>query len=142
MVNDSLKRKLSLDMPVLVVDDSRVTCELVMKILRAIGFRENQFRLGGAEALPELRSLRYGLLLTDLEMSPMSGVDLIKCIRSDKYISALPVVLMTGNRSEAARMTLQHVVSDADIHILKPFTPDTLIKKLESKFVVEQKVLS
>jgi two-component system chemotaxis response regulator CheY len=141
MLNVRLKRKLALDMPVLVVDDSRVNCEIVQKILRAIGFRETQSRLGAADALPELRSLRYGLLVTDLEMSPMSGVDLIKCIRSDKLISTLPVVLMTGNRSEASRMTLQQEVSDADIHILKPFTPDVFLKKLELKFDLQQKVL-
>jgi two-component system, chemotaxis family, chemotaxis protein CheY len=124
------------------VDDSRVNCEIVARILRMIGFKDVDVCLSAADSLGSLRSLRYGVLVTDLEMSPMSGVDLIRCIRADKLINTLPVVLMTGNKAEAGRMALQGEISDADIHILKPFKPETLLEKLHWKFDLEQGLLT
>lgn len=140
MAQGTAKRPISLNMPALVVDDSRVNCEIVAKIIKGVGFSEAKYCLSGAEALSELRTLRYGIVITDLEMTPMSGLDLINCIRNDQMIRTIPVVLMTGNEKEVARMVLQHEVSKADIHVLKPFTPDTLATKLSTKFSLEPAV--
>ena len=122
---------------VLVVDDSRTSCEIVVRILKNIGFNGVESCQNGAEALVRLRTLKFGALVTDLEMSPMSGLDLISCVRSDPMLHQIPVILMTAKYDQLSNMVRHKIVSGADIHILKPFTPAALLEKLQTHFAID-----
>jgi CheY-like chemotaxis protein len=130
-------RILDKSLRVLVVDDSRTSCEIVVRILKNIGFDSAESCQNGAEALVRLRTLKFGALVTDLEMSPMSGLDLISCVRSDPMLHQLPVILMTAKYDQLSNMVRHKVASGADIHILKPFTPSALLEKIQMRFAVD-----
>lgn len=131
------ERILDKGLPVLVVDDSRTSCEIVVRILKKIGFNSSESCHDGTEALARLRTLKFGSVVTDLEMSPMSGLDLISCIRSDPMLHHLPAILMTAKYDQVSNMINNRIVSGADVHILKPFTPDALLEKINTHFAID-----
>ena len=126
----SVDRKL----PVLVVDDSRTMCGIMSRVLNQIGFSTVDHATEGLDAILRLKSKRYGLLLTDLEMNPISGPDLIKLIWAEKEIPRIPTVLTSSNRLGIAKEVSDSERSIADIYILKPFTAENLDRKLRETF--------
>lgn len=121
-------------LPVLVVDDSRTMCAIISKIVNQIGFKDVDAVYTGLDALAQSKKKTYGLIIVDWEMSPMSGPDLIMRIRSDKTLPTATIVLTTANHQWVADMLKSQTTSGADIHILKPFTPEALAKKLADTF--------
>jgi two-component system chemotaxis response regulator CheY len=128
------RRVLNKTLPVLVVDDSPTACKIIAKIFQTVGFTETECCHDGADVLPKLRGRKYGLLVTDLEMAPVSGLDLIKRVRSEASLNSLPIVLTTGNLQWIKQMISRYERSGAEVHILKPFTPDDLARKLDEAF--------
>ena len=131
------QRTLDKGLPCLVVDDSHTSCEIVTRILKRIGFDQVDGCESGAEALNLLRTSQYGSVVTDLEMHPVSGLDLINCIRGDPNLEHIPIILMTARVDQASEMVRRGGIPRADIHILKPFTPDALLEKINAKFFAE-----
>jgi CheY-like chemotaxis protein len=127
--------------PVLIVDDSRTMCAIISKIANQIGFKDVDAVYTGLDALAQLRKRTYGLIIVDWEMSPMNGLDLIMRIRSDKTLPTAAIVLTTANHQWVADMLKSQTTSGADIHILKPFTAETLAKKLSDTFPDSEIVL-
>jgi two-component system chemotaxis response regulator CheY len=127
-------RQLDLSLPALVVDDSSSVTSIVLKIVKNIGFQNVEAALNASAAMEKLRSSSYGLLVTDLEMAGMSGLDLIRCVRADQQLNQLPIVLMTARLQKVTEMVSKKELSGADIHILKPFTVESLRMKLEQRF--------
>jgi two-component system chemotaxis response regulator CheY len=89
-----------MDMSVLVVDDSRTMTEIICKSLQEIGFTDIDRAHNGASALGHLRAKRYGLGLSDWEMQPMNGPQLIDRMRNDLSISNIPVILVTAKHDQ------------------------------------------
>jgi two-component system chemotaxis response regulator CheY len=127
-------KALDRSLPVLVVDDSRTMCEIMCRILKQAGFSDCHFAMEGIDALAKLKSTRYGLLMTDLNMNPISGPDLIRLIWSDRDISPIPTVLTSGNHHGVARAVIDSERELADVYILKPFTAAALDRKLKDVF--------
>lgn len=121
-------------LPALIVDDSRTMCGIMSKVLTQIGFTEVDFATDGLDAIAKLTSKRHGLLLTDLEMNPISGPDLIKMIWAQKEIPPVPTVLTSANRHSLAKTVADTERAIADIYILKPFTAEILDRKLRETF--------
>jgi two-component system, chemotaxis family, chemotaxis protein CheY len=117
-------------LPVLVVDDSRTMCAVISKIGKQIGFKDVDVVYTGLAALAKLRQKTYGLVIVDWEMSPMNGPDLIMQIRSNRSLPNSAIILTTANHHWVADMLSSKMTSGADIHILKPFTAETLANKL------------
>jgi two-component system chemotaxis response regulator CheY len=109
-------------------------CEIICKILRQTGFTKPEYVTEGIDALQKLRSTPYGLLLTDLEMNPISGIELIKLIWADRDILPIPVVLTSANHKNMAKALGDAQRQMADIYILKPFTAESLDRKLHAAF--------
>jgi two-component system chemotaxis response regulator CheY len=121
-------------LPALIVDDSRTMCEIMSRVLGQIGFAEVEHATEGFDALFKLKAKRYGLLLTDLEMNPISGPDLIKLIWAEKEIPPLATILTSSNRHSIAKAVSDSERTIADIYILKPFTAEILDRKLRETF--------
>jgi len=121
-------------LPALVVDDSRVMGDIMCRVLKQAGFDECESTTEGVDALLKLKTKRYGLLLTDLNMNPVSGIELIRSIWSDREIPQIPVVLTSGNYQSIAKAIAGSETDLADVYILKPFTAETLNRKLVSVF--------
>jgi two-component system chemotaxis response regulator CheY len=109
----------------LVVDDFWPSRRIIGELLRSLGYTQIAEADSGAAALQLLRSGAYDVLLTDWDMPGMSGVELIRQVRSDASLAGLPALLFTaGNHlQETARLGVSAC-------IVKPFTADMLDAKL------------
>ncbi len=70
-------------MPVLVVDDSSVATKILRNLLRQLSLEDVDSANDGSSALAKIRARRYGLVITDWNMEPMSGYDFLCEVRND-----------------------------------------------------------
>jgi two-component system, chemotaxis family, chemotaxis protein CheY len=114
----------------LVVDDFRTMTEIMCRLLQQIGFTDVDRAHDGPSALEHLRAKRYGLVLSDWEMDPMNGPQLIEEMRRDPVISHVPVILVTAKHNEDHSW-----LAGGDGYIVKPFTVQSLREKIEEIFL-------
>lgn len=106
-------------MKLLIVDDSRCMRRILCKLLEDNGFHDVDEACDGFEALDRLHADTYDLVLSDVRMAPMSGIDLVAAIRADAALSRLPVVMVTSEkRAEWIRAAKS---AGADGYVVKPF---------------------
>src|SRR5271156_7003859 len=119
---------------VLLVDDSTSMVAIMRKLLGQIGFADVDDANDGAQALTKLRSKRYGLIISDWNMQPMTGIDLLREVRSDPGLKRLPFILMTG------QIKTENVIAakkaGVDNYIVKPFSANTLKEKIDAVLAV------
>ncbi len=119
-------------MKILVVDDFSTMRRIIKNLLRELGFTNVDEADDGTTALPMLRNGHYDLLITDWNMPGMSGIDLLKAVRSDPKLAKLPVLMVTA---EAKRdQILMAAQAGVNGYIVKPFTAATLKEKMEKIF--------
>ncbi len=116
-------------MPVLVVDDSSTTINILRRLLRQLGFDDVDDAPDGAAALVKMRARHYGLVLSDWNMAPMTGHDFLKEIRGDPLLKRTPFIMIT------AESKIENVIAakraGVDNYILKPFDAQTLKTKTD-----------
>lgn len=116
--------------PVLFVDDSRTMAEIMRRLLPEIGFTDVDCAHDGLSALEHLSAKRYGLVLSDWEMQPMNGPQLIGEMRRDPSLAKIPVILVTGKHDQD-----QSWLAGGDSYIVKPFTAQSLREKIDEVLV-------
>jgi two-component system, chemotaxis family, chemotaxis protein CheY len=118
---------------VLVVDDSRIMIGILRNLLGQIGFRSIDDVNDGPSALTKMRAgKRYGLVISDWNMEPMSGYDLLCEIRRDEILKRTPFIMVTGEaKTENVIAARKAGVSN---YIVKPFNAQTLKAKIEAVF--------
>jgi two-component system, chemotaxis family, chemotaxis protein CheY len=118
------------DVPILIVDDQKTMLRIVRKLLVAVGFDNVEEARDGASALELLRSKSFKLVISDLNMAPMTGLQLLQEIRADSGLHELPFVMMTTEN------TAQHEIAakrqGATVYIAKPFNVGTLREAIEA----------
>ena len=120
------------DTKFLVVDDFSTMRRIVRNLLKELGFVHVQEAEDGVEALKKLRSDVFDFVVTDWNMPNMSGIDLIRAIRADARLKALPVLMVTA---EAKRENIiEAAQAGASGYVVKPFTAATLDEKLKKIF--------
>jgi two-component system, chemotaxis family, chemotaxis protein CheY len=117
---------MDISLPVLVVDDSPTMTTIISKLVRDVGFTDIDQVNDGFSALERLREKKYGLVLSDWDMRPMNGTDLIQQIRKDPTNSSTLVIMITA-KGDADISWL----SGADGYLTKPFKVDDLREKIE-----------
>jgi two-component system chemotaxis response regulator CheY len=121
---------IDLRMPILVVDDYQTMIRIIRNLLRQIGFCEIDDASDGSAALTRLRSRRYGLVITDWNMQPMTGYELLRHARAEETLRAIPFIMIT------AESKIENVVAaknaGANNYIVKPFTINTLRTKIHA----------
>ena len=110
---------------VLVVDDSVSTRQFVSFSLKAAGY-EVVSAVHGREALEKLDGARFDMVITELNMAEMSGIEFIKQVRSKFEKSGMPIVMLTTESQELEKQEGQK--AGASGWIVKPFTPQQLVK--------------
>ena len=117
-------------MSILVVDDYQTMIRIVTNLLKQLGFNNVDFATDGSTALEKLRAGKYGLVISDWNMEPMTGLQLLKEVRSDERLKDMPFIMVTAeSKTENVVAAKQAGVSN---YIIKPFNADTLKKKIES----------
>jgi two-component system, chemotaxis family, chemotaxis protein CheY len=117
-----------LSTPVLVVDDHATMTRIIATLLRGLGFSDVDTTTDGNTALQMLDQRNYGLVLSDWNMEPMTGLDLIKTIRADEKLNETPFVMVTAEAKRENVITAK--LAGVDAYIVKPFNADILKRKL------------
>eukprot|EP00891_Asterochloris_glomerata_P004415 jgi/Astpho2/4415/Aster-00033 len=107
---------------ILLVDDERLSRVVVSNLLKKCGYRVTVVETG-LEALQALRSTEPGtfqLLLTDVMMPDVDGIELLRHVRSDSRLSQMPVVMMSAN--ETNDTVFECIQGGAEDYLLKPLT--------------------
>ena len=112
--------------PVLVVDDSRTMTTIISTLVREVGFSDIDQVNDGPAALARLREKKYGLVLSDWDMRPMNGTELIQQIRKDPMYSSTLVIMITAKGDADVSW-----LSGADGYLTKTFEAHDLREKIE-----------
>ncbi len=111
-------------MDILIVDDVETDRQLVGKVVSDAGHRPI-YATDGEEAIARAKQLRPGLILLDVVMPKLNGFNACRKLKNDAETSNIPVVLVTSKGTDSDKFW--GVKQGADAHIVKPFTPDSLL---------------
>ena len=118
-------------MSILIVDDYKTMLRIIRNLLKQLGFDNVDEATDGAMALSLMRGqgAHYGLVISDWNMEPMTGLQLLKEVRSDAKLAHIPFVMVTAeSKTENVVAAKQAGVSN---YIVKPFNAETLKGKIE-----------
>ncbi len=117
-------------MKVLIVDDYPTMLKVLRSLLRQLKFTDIAEASNAKDALAMLREGGYGLVISDWNMEPMSGFELLQAVRADEALKDLPFILVTAeSTTDRVIAAKQAGVSN---YIIKPYTAATLKTKLVS----------
>ena len=115
-------------MNVLVVDDYKTMIRIVRGLLEQLGFSNIDDAIDGPSALDKIQHKDYGLILSDWNMSPMTGYELLQAVRAEPRTKAIPFLMVTAEaKTENVIAARQAGVNN---YIIKPFTLAVLKQKL------------
>src|SRR4051812_32086498 len=115
---------------VLVVDDYSTMRRIIRNLLAQIGFADVEEAADGPTALRKLQSGGYTLVISDWNMEPMTGLQLLQEVRGNSQLKELPFIMVTAeSKTDNVVAAKQAGVSN---YIIKPFNAETLKKKIES----------
>lgn len=118
------------NMNVLIVDDYKTMLRIIRNLLRQLGFANIDEATDGSMALQMLRSGSYGLVISDWNMEPMTGLQLLREVRADPKLKPTPFIMVTAeSKSENVIAAKEAGVSN---YIVKPFNAETLKSKMVS----------
>jgi two-component system chemotaxis response regulator CheY len=121
-----------LSMPVLVVDDYNTMIRIICNLLKQLGFQNIDNATDGAGALAKMRERRYGLVISDWNMEPMSGYELLKEVRADERLAKTPFIMITAESKTENVIAAKR--AGVDNYIVKPFNAQTLQHKIAAVF--------
>jgi len=118
------------NMSILIVDDYKTMLRIIRNLLKQLGFNDVDEAIDGSSALTKLRDKNFGLVISDWNMEPMSGLQLLKEVRADVKIKEIPFIMITAeSKSENVIAAKEAGVSN---YIVKPFNAATLKGKLST----------
>ncbi|MGH1403513.1 MAG: response regulator [Alphaproteobacteria bacterium] len=118
-----------MNMNVLIVDDYATMLRIIKNLLKQLGFSNIDEASDGSEAYDKLKSKQYGLVISDWNMEPMTGLEFLKQVRaSDKSYKTVPFIMVTAeSKTENVIAAKQAGVNN---YIVKPFNAETLKTKI------------
>ena len=115
---------------ILIVDDYKTMLRIIRGLLTQIGFNNVDEAANGAEAMNKLKEKKYDLIISDWNMEPMTGLELLQNVRADEKTKSTPFIMVTAeSKTENVIAAKQAGVSN---YIVKPFNAETLKAKLAS----------
>lgn len=122
---------ISTEASVLIVDDYKTMLRVVRNLLNQIGFTNIEEAMDGSSALEKCKEQKFDLIISDWNMEPMTGLDLLKSIRgTNGAMKDVPFIMVTAeSKTENIIVAKQEGVSN---YIVKPFSAETLKSKIEA----------
>jgi len=118
------------NMKVLIVDDYKTMLRILRNLLRQLGFMDVEEATDGSMALQKLQQHDFGLIISDWNMEPMTGLQLLREVRADPKLKHIPFIMVTAeSKSENVIAAKEAGVSN---YIVKPFNAETLKSKMVS----------
>ena len=119
-------------MPILIVDDYNTMVRIIRNLLRQLGFENVDEAADGATALAKMQIKKYGLVISDWNMEPMTGYDLLCQVRADPAIRKTPFIMVTAESKTENVIAAKK--AGVDNYIVKPFNAQTLAHKIQAVF--------
>lgn len=116
------------NMPVLIVDDYKTMLRIIRNLLSQLQFTNVHEASDGETALSKLRDGKFGLVISDWNMEPMTGLQLLREVRADDKLKEMPFIMITAeSKTENVVAAKEAGVNN---YIVKPFNAETLKGKL------------
>lgn len=113
---------------VIIIDDDSTTRRIVSRLVKQIGFMEFVEAEDGQQAYDLMQESDFDLVLSDLDMPVMNGMELLEKVRADERLSKIPFIMVTANDSKENIM--RAVKAHVSQYIVKPFTATALKEKI------------
>ena len=123
---------IDMSMPVLVVDDYNTMIRIIRNLLKQLGFEDVDDASDGSAALAKMRDKKYGLVISDWNMEPMTGYELLKEVRADPGLTKTPFIMVTAESKTENLIAAKK--AGVNNYIVKPFNAQTLKTKIEAVF--------
>ena len=121
-----------MNMNILIVDDYKTMLRIIRNLLKQLGFNNVDEATDGSMALQKLRDKDYGLVISDWNMEPMTGIQLLREVRADSKLKNLPFIMITAeSKTENVVAAKEAGVNN---YIVKPFNAATLKSKIDAIF--------
>jgi len=117
---------------VLVVDDMSTMRRIVKNVLKQVGFTDIMEAENGQDALSKLKAGGFGLVVSDWNMPVMQGIELLRAVRADPELKAMPFLMVTAEAQK--ENIIEAVQAGVSNYVVKPFTAEALQEKLEKIF--------
>lgn len=114
----------------LIVDDSKVMRDMVAACLRSLGDVSFDFAASGLEAIERLALATYDLVVLDLNMPDVGGIEVIDFIRQQSKLRTLPILVVTTRGDDASRTRV--LEAGASGFLAKPFAPEQILADVRS----------
>jgi two-component system chemotaxis response regulator CheY len=119
-----------MSMPVLVVDDYQTMIRIIRNLLTQLGFKNIDEAKDGRQALEKMQGGRYGLVISDWNMEPMTGYELLQQVRASNLLRTTPFIMITAeSKTENVIAAKKAGVNN---YIVKPFNAETLKGKIKA----------
>jgi two-component system, chemotaxis family, chemotaxis protein CheY len=105
---------------------------IIRNLLQQCGFQRIDSATDGTSALARMRNTHYALVLSDWNMQPMSGIELLKQVRSDQALARTPFIIMSAESKTANVIAAKQ--AGVDSYLIKPFNAQTLKNKIDAVF--------
>lgn len=116
-------------MKILVVDDYKTMLRIIRNLLKQLGFNNVEEATDGSDALQKMRNMDFGLVISDWNMEPMTGLQLLREVRSDVKLKGTPFIMITAESKTDNVVAAKE--AGVNNYIVKPFNAATLKDKLE-----------
>lgn len=113
---------------VLVVDDSKVMRDMVAACLRPNAKLRITHASSGLEAIEQLSVRHFDLVVLDLNMPDIGGVEVVEFVRSQDKLRALPIIILTTRGDDTSRSAA--LAAGASRYLTKPFTPEMILDEV------------
>jgi two-component system chemotaxis response regulator CheY len=115
---------------VLIVDDSKVMREMIVACLRAEPTLVFTHAASGLEAIEKLSLKPFDLVVLDLNMPDIGGIEVVEFVRGQDQLKALPIIIVTTRGDEVSRT--QALEAGASLFMTKPFTPEAIVAEVRT----------
>ena len=114
---------------ILVVDDSKIMREMLMACLRGLEGMSFDQAASGLEAIERISLRRFDLVLLDLNMPDIGGLEVVEFVRGQDRLRGLPILVVTTRGDETSRE--RALGAGANRLMTKPFTPETIVATVQ-----------
>ncbi len=119
-------------MPILIVDDYATMIRIIRNLLKQLGFVNVDDASDGKQALEKIKEKKYSLIISDWNMEPMTGYELLKEVRANEETARTPFIMVTAeSKTENVIAAKKAGVNN---YIVKPFNAQTLKGKIDAVF--------
>ncbi|MDF2365732.1 response regulator [Sneathiella sp.] len=119
-----------MNMSILIVDDYKTMLRIIRNLLKQLGFNAVDEAADGSAALAKMRTKNYGLVISDWNMEPMTGYQLLKEVRADETLKSTPFIMITAESKTDNVVAAKK--AGVNNYIVKPFNAATLKTKISS----------